>query len=94
MSRKIKKLDAIESMKLRQEFYEEIDNGILNLSDTLKKMRKVAGMTQTEYAKMVNITPRVLMDIERNKGNPRLDTLNKLGQPFGLELCFTRKNID
>lgn len=77
-------------MRLRQEFYQNIENDSLSLSEALKKMREIAGMTQTEYAQMVGITPRVLMDIEREKGNPRLDTLSKLGKPFGLRLGFVR----
>jgi len=88
MSRKIKKLDAETAMQLRQDFYSDIEAGKLSLSDALKQMRKIAGMTQTEYAQLIGITPRVLMDIEREKGNPRLDTLSKLGKPFGLELSF------
>lgn len=89
MSRKIKKLDAKTAMQLRQDFYSDIEAGKLSLSDALKQMRKIAGMTQTEYAQLIGITPRVLMDIEREKGNPRLDTLNKLGKPFGLKLGFS-----
>ena len=77
-------------MRLRQEFYQHIESDSLSLSDALKKMREIAGMTQTEYALMIGITPRVLMDIEREKGNPRLDTLTKLGKPFGLRLGFVR----
>lgn len=90
MSRKIKKLDAETAMHLRQNFYRDIENGSLSLSEALKQMRKIAGMTQTEYAQLIGITPRVLMDIEREKANPRLDTLNKLGKPFGLQLGFRR----
>lgn len=90
MSRKIKKLDAEAAMQLRQDFYRDIESGNLSLSEALKQMRKIAGMTQTEYAQLIGITPRVLMDIERGKGNPRLDTLNKLAKPFGLQVSYRR----
>lgn len=53
-------------------------------------MRKIVGMTQPKYAQLIGIAPRVLMDIERGHGNPRLDTLEKLAKPFGLRVGFVK----
>lgn len=79
----------------RIQFYENVTSGKLNLSETLKAMRKIAGMTQTEYAKLIGIAPRIIMDLERGVGNPTLKTLEKIAAPFGLTVCWRRpKSID
>ncbi|WP_369832087.1 hypothetical protein [Motiliproteus sp. MSK22-1] len=41
---------------------------------------------------MLNTTPRILMAIENDKGNPTLDTLKKIGKPFGYEIGFIKRN--
>jgi DNA-binding XRE family transcriptional regulator len=49
-------------------------------------------MTQIEYAeKILKIYPRVLMEIERDRGNPTLETLVKIARPFGLKVGFVVK---
>lgn len=91
MSRKISIPDRETGIRWREEFYADIEAGRLSLGEALRRMRRIAGMSQTEYAKLIGVTPRVLMDIERGVGNPRLDTLEKLAAPFGLRVTFTRK---
>ena len=76
------------SVRLRESLYEDIHAGRLSLGETTRRMRKIVGMTQPEYARLIGIAPRVLMDIERGHGNPRLNTLEKLAKPFGLRVCF------
>jgi len=50
-------------------------------------MRKITGITQTEFAgKILKIYPRVLMELERDRGNPTLETLEKVAKPFGLKV--------
>ena len=50
-------------------------------------------MTQKDYAeKVLKIYPRVLMEIERDKGNPTLETLQKIASPFGLVVRFQSEN--
>lgn len=77
------------TVRVREAFYDDLNAGRLSLSEATRRMRKIVGMTQTEYAKLLGIAPRVLMDIERGHGNPRLDTLEKLAKPFGLCIGFT-----
>ena len=72
----------------RFEFYADIEAGKLSLRDTLRAMRKIAGMTQTEYAKFVGVAPRIIIDLERGVGNPTLSTLEKIGRPFRLKVSL------
>jgi transcriptional regulator with XRE-family HTH domain len=76
----------------RRAFFDALDAGeIPSLPDTVRRMRKSIGLTQTEYAKLAGVAPRVLMDLERGAGNPTLNTLEKLAAPFGLRVGLVLK---
>jgi DNA-binding XRE family transcriptional regulator len=73
----------------KEALYTDIDAGLLTLGQATRRMRKIVGMTQKEYAeKILRMYPRVLMEIERDHGNPTLETLNKICTPFGLQVSF------
>lgn len=77
--------------RLRAELFAAADRGDLDLREALKSMRKIAGRSQIEYAKLVGVSPRVLIEFERGGGNPTIETLEKMLAPFGLELTLRRK---
>lgn len=79
MSRK-----GIDREQLRQEFYRQLPESAQTLAQTVRLMRQITGKTQPDFARLVGIAPRVLIDIERGVGNPTLNTLKKIGRPFGL----------
>lgn len=81
-----------EEARIRKiELYERIQAGQLTIGQATREMRKIIGMTQKEYAeKVLGIFPRVLMDIENDKGNPTLETLQKIAGPLGLKVGFLR----
>ena len=88
-----KKNDKMYLNNLRHAFYKELEDGTLGpLPDTIRKMRKITGLTQPEYARLVGISPRVLIDFERGVGNPTLKTLEKIISPFGLRIGLIKKN--
>lgn len=69
--------------------YRDLVDGRLTLGEATRRMRRIVGMTQAEYAeKVLKIYPRVLMEIEKDRGNPTLETLNKIARPFGLRVVF------
>ncbi len=76
----------------RIEFYKALSEGTLDLRNCLKMMRKIAKKTQTEYAEMIGIAPRIIIDLERGVGNPTLKTLEKIGKPFGLTVMLVKKS--
>ncbi len=76
---------------LRRELYDRIDRGDVGLVEAVRLMRKVAAKTQAEYARLVGISPRVLIDFERGVGNPGLRTLQRILAPFDLELTVRRR---
>jgi DNA-binding XRE family transcriptional regulator len=93
MAARGRKRRTTEEIRAEKEaLYADIETGGLSLGEATRRMRKIVGMTQTEYAeKVVKIFPRVLMEIERDRGNPTLETLEKIAAPFGLTLRFVRK---
>lgn len=76
----------------RLQLYQDLSEGKLSLSEAVRKMRKVVGLTQVQYAELIGIAPRVLIDLERGVGNPTLKTLEKIGKPFGLVLTFRKES--
>ena len=66
-----------------------IENNELSLGEAVRRMRKITGMSQKNYAeRIVGVSTRILAEIERNEGNPTLETLNKIGRPFGYTIGF------
>lgn len=76
---------------LREELFAQIDRGEITLVEAVKKMRKIAGKTQTDYARLVGVSPRILIELERGIGNPTLKTLAKILAPFQLEITVRRR---
>lgn len=76
---------------LREELFAQIDRGEITLVDAVKKMRKIAGKTQADYARLVGVSPRILIELERGIGNPTLKTLAKILAPFQLEVTVRRR---
>jgi transcriptional regulator with XRE-family HTH domain len=79
---------------LREELFDRVRAGDLGLVEAVRMMRKVAGKSQADYAALVGVSPRVLMDFERGVGNPTLATVEKLLKPFGLSLTVRRQADD
>lgn len=71
---------------------EALRNGELTLGQAVRRMRKITGLNQKDYAtRIVGISPRILAEIERDEGNPTLETLNKIGRPFGYCVGFVHR---
>ena len=88
-----KKRTPEESRQEKEALYADLEAGRLTLGQATRRMRKIVGLTQTEYAeKVLKIYPRVLMEIEKDRGNPTLETLEKIARPFGLRVGFVRRS--
>jgi y4mF family transcriptional regulator len=56
------------------------------LMKILKERREALKVTQEDLAELSGVGLRTLKAIESGKGNPTIDTLNKLADVLGLEL--------
>lgn len=84
-----KKLSEEELNIQRENLKQQLRAGELSIADAVRGMRQLTGLTQKEYAeKVLRIYPRVLMDIEGGRGNPTLETLEKIAKPWGFQVGF------
>lgn len=70
----------------------EKKNSNIKIGDILKRTRKSLGYTQEDVAEMLDLAPRYVSDIERNKTKGSIDTLVKLCNIYHItpHLYFTR----
>ncbi len=62
-----------------------------NLIDVIKKRRKDLQVNQEDLAKLSNVGLRTLKQFEIGKGNPTLQTIQKIADVLGLEICLKVK---
>ena len=58
---------------------------------TLKERRQMLNVTQETLAALSGVGLRTLKEIESGRGNPTLDTIQKLADVLGLDLCLKVK---
>lgn len=56
------------------------------IGDIIKNRRKELGITQPDLAELANVSVNTLYMLEKGKGNPSLDVINKLAKVLGMEL--------
>ena len=78
-----------ETAIAKRALMDAIEHNELSLGEAVRRMRKITGMNQKAYAeRIVGIAPRIMAEIERDLGNPTLETLDKIGRPFGYTVGF------
>ena len=78
-----------EMARMKEELYLDLAQGDIGIREATRRMRKILGMNQKEYAqKVAHISPRILSEFENDSGNPTLATLEKIALPFGMQVTF------
>lgn len=85
---KRKPLDKAEARERRDRMLEAAAAARLSLTEGVREMRAIAGMTQEEFARHRGVSARVIKAIELGQANPTVATMNRIGQFFGLEVAF------
>ena len=83
----------IDKEQLRQRravLYDAIARGEVTLQHAVKEMRAISRMTQAQFAEHRGVSLKTIKEIENGKGNPTIQSLNRIGQFFGLEVAFVR----
>ena len=71
----MKRPPAKEMTRMKEELYRDLVQGTIGIRQATRRMRKILGMTQKEYAqKVADISPRILSEFENGSGNPTLAT--------------------
>jgi len=87
-----RKLSNEEVTQAKQQLMDDIESGELSLGQAVRRMRMITGKSQKDFAQtIIGISPRVLAEIERGVANPTIETLNKIGRPFGYKVSFVGK---
>jgi transcriptional regulator with XRE-family HTH domain len=60
------------------------------LAKAVKDLRKVLGLSQVEFAKLVGQSLSTLRKIEQDRGNVTLETIYRILKKFSLELAVVR----
>ncbi|MDQ3051862.1 MAG: helix-turn-helix domain-containing protein [Bacteroidota bacterium] len=68
-----------------------MDTLLLQLKDLIVSRRKELNIKQDELASLTEIAIRTIRDLENGKGNPSLETLDKLMGVLGIQLKFSLK---
>lgn len=88
--RRRKHIDQAEEALKRREFFMAMPASPLELGEMVRTLRRFSLLTQAEFANKVSIGLKVLKEIEAGRGNPTVETLNKIGRPFGLGVSLVR----
>ncbi len=73
---------------LRDQFAVDIASGRLDIGQTVKRMREISGLTQEQFAKHRGLSVLTLKRIENGRGNPTVETLERIAGIFGLRVGF------
>jgi len=58
------------------------------LSDRIRKVRESYGLTQTDVAESLNISPSTYGQMERNANRSSHETLSRISSAIGVSLLF------
>ncbi len=63
------------------------------LNNTIKERRLQLGISQNDLAEMAGVSLATVKDIERGKGNPSIQTLEKILSVLGMEVVYRLRQI-
>lgn len=81
-------VDPETAAERREALYRMVASGELSLGEAVARMRKISRLTQEEFAAHRGISVQALRQIERDQGNPTVETLNKVAAIFNLQVGF------
>jgi len=64
------------------------------IGESIKNRRKTLKVTQVQLAELADISVNTLYKIEREQANPTLDTLTKISDILGMEVCLQLKKTE
>lgn len=66
----------------------------MDIYNKIKERRILLGITQQDLADISGVALRTIKQIEAGKGNPSINTLNKIVNVLGMSLDLSIKNLD
>jgi len=85
MDKRYTALTPTEQAQLRRALMERLASAPdIPIPKVIREIRNTLRFTIPEYAKICDVSPRTLQDIERGVSSPTLDTIDKLLHPMGM----------
>lgn len=66
----------------------------MKFGNLIKERRALLGLTQQDLSDYTGSSVRIIKSIEADKGNPSLNTLEKIAETLGLEIVMRVKIIN
>ncbi|MBP8145924.1 MAG: helix-turn-helix transcriptional regulator [Inhella sp.] len=88
MDKRLKPVAPEQSLQERQALHAALREGTLALPEAVKRLRRLSRLTQPEFAAHRGISVQALRQIESGRGNPTVETLDKIVAVFGLQVGF------
>ena len=63
------------------------------VGNSIKERRKTLRVTQPQLAELAGVSVNTLYKIERGQANPTLETLTKIANILGMEVCLQVKKL-
>lgn len=94
-SRTQKRPEPLERTALRNAILKKLLLGELTQGQALKSLRvNVLGLSQEQYIQLAKVSRLTLSEIENDKGNYSVETLNQVFKPMGLKVGIVPINHD
>lgn len=85
-------MDMYEREALLNEIRDKLGTGELSTGQAVRRLRKeVTGLQQERFAALCRISARALRQLEQDDGNPTVQTLNSVFNPFGMQVGIVKK---
>ncbi|WGE81004.1 helix-turn-helix domain-containing protein [Actinobacillus equuli subsp. haemolyticus] len=81
------KMNGIERQLIRETIIVQLLKGEISQGQALRRLRVEAlGINQQDYLKLAKVSRQTLSNIENDKGNYSIETINQVFKPMGLKL--------
>ena len=81
-------LSREEKRTRRTELARKAFRGELRLPGAIREIRQSLGLTQAKFAYHFRLTRQQVIDLEKGRANPTVETLDKIGVVFGFRVGF------
>ena len=88
MDKRVKHRSRDKEKALREQLFQGVYRNQLTIAQAVKLMQQISPLTQPEFAQHRQISLQSFKQIIAGKGNPTLETLNKIASIYGLEIGF------
>ncbi len=91
---RVRKLAGDQQRALRRALHDAVEQGGYPWDKSIRDMRQALGLTQEQFARAFKLTKRQVAGFEAGTANPTVETLARIGRPFGFEVGYIRRAPD